>query len=354
MSIENFDEKIHIRNRTSVKDFVVKNILKEHLEEIADAHRDTSVSINEILGSECSENFRQLFHIIREKLKNRDIDKPSFSKLFFQKINADDVGKLGFSAPLYVNIYDRNIKDFSLKQLSMFRTIIHESYHSIARYKFVLSENKDIDGHITGLDIRSESSGASFTPEGSILNEHGNLLEEGSAVQFENEIFEEAKKLFPKEKIQLYENFINESKKQLELQKKKFQINVFKEMRKLLPDTAKNALDKAEEEIKLTDNEKERLFATLDIESYNDSGEVTFSSNEAYEFSMQVSNYLKQIIPDYLILLEKARVQGKILPLARAIDGTLGVGWYRRISTAKTDEASNILTELKSIKLEKL
>ena len=67
-----------------------------------------------------------------------------------------------------------------------------------------------------------------------------------------------------------------------------------------------------------------------------------------YLGSEMLVTYLKKEIPNFSQLVEEFRVQGKRLPLARAVEGRFGSGSYRKIFSATENEAIDLWQELQA------
>ncbi|MDD5341972.1 MAG: hypothetical protein PHI73_01400 [Patescibacteria group bacterium] len=60
-----------------------------------------------------------------------------------------------------------------------------------------------------------------------------------------------------------------------------------------------------------------------------------------------LTTFLSRQIPKFFEIIEQARINGKVLPLARAVENKFGRGSYKRIFTAGEDEALNVLEEIR-------
>lgn len=353
--MKNFEKKFHIKNKTDYFDLDIKNSAEIILDQQFEIGKSNSVSLESMLGPDSLEIVRGVFEILKETLKERGIDNPVFSSIFFkQEGPKEEIG--GISFPTHIEIFNRPIENQGLKQIELVRTIIHELYHSIGKQSFVVTEI--VENGEPGLIMDSALSGASFKGKSSFSNEHANLLEEVAAVHFELDVFKESKKLFSSESIASYDAIILDNKRALESQfalRKKSEAEIIEMITGLFPKNRTPEQDKAIQEspveIELKYQALEKQTEYMGISRQSDSEKVIFYQNPASGASMLIFERLISAIPDFKKLLENARVHGKLLPLARAIDGVFGSGWYRKITTAKVVEADKLLIELSKIKV---
>ncbi len=313
--MEKLEGKLHIRNTAKIPDYHAKDHVADKLEGFMADEKKLSVPIESLYGPESRERSLKVFEIVKEELRARGIENPILAPVFYKKDLAAEMRSTGRATAREISIFNLTIENMELKQLSMFKTLVHELYHSVARETFLVLNAKHDDGYVQTVSTQI-TQGASFTPVYGKRNEHGYLLEEGAAVQFEERAFSQVKKLFSEETQLLHDDAI---------------AGFAKDMNKTADQNA----------------EEYPLYAFL-IDTT--SPKAKFLENPNYAASREVVKYLTSVIPDFLSILEQGRTQGKIFPLARAIDGAFGKGWYRKLSTAITEQARDMLPELKAAK----
>jgi hypothetical protein len=299
--MDTFDRKIHLRNKTSHDNEIIKNTLRQEFGEKLIEGNKNSIPIESILGPGSPEKYTQVTKLVIEKFRERGISDALLSPVFFKKEKVFDMQSRGQSSPFMVEIFDTDIENLQLKQLVTFKTLVHELYHSAGRYSFVFSEDQG------AVLMYNEASGASFMKKDA-ATEHLMLFEEGAATQFEDEVFGDIKELFPHETIQLYEKTIGE--------------------------------------IRAIHHEKGLSDHGINIVKLTDSGEWRYADSPQYSDAVEIHRCLAEKIPNFINLLEQARVYGKIFPLARAVEATFGPGWYRKLATANVEDAKALLVEM--------
>lgn len=295
----NFEKKIHIRSldaNQKIKDRVIHHIKNSHSEGYLESQKN-SITPEEAMGSDSLEKINTLYGIVNKKFSDRGITEANLGEVLFSKILAEDIGTMARYGS-YVELFDLDISVPELKQLVYLKNLGHELYHSAAKLSFNLTITNE------KISYNMENSGAGYGTE------ETNALEEGSAIIFEKEVFNEVKKLFSDKIIDLY--------------------NQIKEHCKKLP----------------TDD-----IDDLEILVFNEeTRENAVSDNIPYKNSKLLVEYIASRIPNFFNILEKARIERKTLDLARAIEKEFGEGSYRKITTASIDEAKELLKELQEIK----
>ncbi len=309
--MEKFGGNFNIRLKTESGDSELqKQSLQKSLDERFKEESKNSISIEEALGQGAQEKINQLNALVKNKLKSRGIGEVNLLPLIFKKKVADkkaeDSGEtVAYANPRYIVIPNMEFADPSLKQLCTLKMITHEQYHGIGQ-KTIIGKKEEI-----GQSTKQAAVGASYIKEEDRItgvNEHSYLFEEGSAVDFENEIFEDLKKTFPKETVEKYDLIMEKIKENV------------------------------------PESQQEQIW----LYKYDNADAAIHRNKDYFEASEMVS-YLRSKIPNFNLILENARIHGKILDLAKAIDGKFGEGMYRKIATAHVEEGSQILKELKEI-----
>jgi hypothetical protein len=315
--MKNFESKIHIKNHTKQSDKVIAQDLEKKLDARIKQAQEKSMSAEEALGEGAVERLERIKDIIKKKFKERGIDEVEFLPIFFLKEKVSDSSNFfGVAGPDYIEMLDTDIEDPLLKQLSSLQVVSHELYHAMGRHSFKATSTENGD-----LQFNTEGNGASFVGE----TKHLHLFEEGSAVQFEHDICEEIKNLFPKETVEKYNNNIEQASLNRNTQNLRKRVGIFADV--ITP--------------KISNTDDSLILA-------HQKGEIwRFKEVPMYNRAKLVVEYMASKIPNFYTMLEKARVKGQIIDIAKAIENTFGEGWYRRIATASTSEASSILEELK-------
>lgn len=310
--MENFDKNIHIKNNSNYNNDKLKESVQTHKDRGLEIERNSSVPIEEILGPGSYEKSLLVIDLVKKKFEERHIDIPEILPIFYKKESQSEKKIMGSSNGFYINIFNIEIEDMLLKQMIIFRILAHEMYHSFSRISFDVRDDENSNA-IEKIRVDLKAVGASFVPKNTInVTEHLKLFEEGAAVHFEIDVFKDIQKMFPEETIKEYENVI--------------------------------------EKTKIVIKNSGGNYGYLTIIRSHEGEDYIVHSNQEYFNSMQIVANLEKIIPDFLTLLEQARVYGKVIPLARAIDGKLGEGWYKKIATATTAQAETILAYLEKIK----
>ena len=202
-----------------------------------------------------------------------------------------------------------NIENMSLRHIKVFRTMIHESYHNTATASF------DASSGDKNFLIEHNGQGVSYASQ---KNTYGHAFEEGLAVDFELSVFDQVKKdIFSSEFLANYDKFILQHS-----------IDAYED----LPSGAEKYLNIKE----FSSDQKKGV------------EEIITSFNEEYFNSYKLVCFLKEEIPNFLNLVEKARIERRSLGLVRAIEERFGEGSYRKITTVNTKESSDLLKELRA------
>ncbi len=85
----------------------------------------------------------------------------------------------------------------------------------------------------------------------------------------------------------------------------------------------------------------------------NFDGDVVVHNLIGYTGGYVLANYLHQVIPNFVKLAEKARIDGETLALARAIEKKFGKESYKKIVTCTEEKALDLVEELQKIEPQK-
>jgi len=305
--MKNEFEKFKIKNPdTSLQEETERALMDLH-----DRHtqseeqtREESMSIEEALDKGAAEKLKQVFELIKVNLKKRGVKNPNITPVVFMKYAVVDKPGRGFSGLKYIEIYDSLITDKSLKQLVTFKAIAHEAYHSVGKLSVAIKTDKKNPEKVK---LNVEASGAGYREA-----RGKSALEEGAAMFFESETFDDIKNLFPKKTVEQYNRLI------------KTGIDSFREKNK--------NVDIGQDSVTLLSNRNQELFLT-----------------RTYHHPIELVKYLKTKVEGFDEKLEKLRVDRRSLDMVRALEQKFGEGMFRKIVTCEVGKAEELLEELKSI-----
>jgi hypothetical protein len=300
--MKNFEQQIHIRSDISLnkKGQVVEHIKNSVQKDLIKANKN-SFTPEQVLGMDARKKIERVYSIVKTKYKERGVENINLTEeIVFSKQNAIEAGTMAHHRG-FVELFDLDIGDRNIKELVILKSLGHELYHSAAKASFDL---KIKDNNIT---YQHKNTGAGYS-EG-----EARAIEEGAAVIFEMEVFKEIEKTYPNETRYLYN--------------------------KIIAPLSKN-LDRGE-------------IGHLNIVKYDtETSDASISENIPYKNSKILTQYLKDKIPNFNTLLEKARIHRHTLDLTRAVEKEFGSGMYRKIMTCAPDDAESLLNELREIKNE--
>lgn len=270
----------------------IKENFRQYVTANYDQQRLSSLGLEKELGEEINEKIEFVFLELIKYFESLGVGPVSCNEIFLtaRDLNKSIAGEN--SRDSGVSVTNPALENPKLRQLVFLKALAHELYHSTAMASFTIRETITIGG------------GVSYDAKDDPL-----LFEEGMASLFEESMTPKIKKLFSEEISNEYDDIVQE------------------------------ALDNIEEP-ELSDEYDIHLFQAEDI--------MTFSSSE-YSGSRRVVKYLITEIENFLVLVENARIKRHTLPLARAIEDRFGKGSYRRLTTAPTSDADQVLSELKNI-----
>ena len=223
-------------------------------------------------------------------------DNIHWSNIYYDKPGSNLVGSHGKSGLGYVGIPNFPIYLPHVKLYQEAVVAAHELYHDVSPIKLGLGKK----------DIKIERKGVDYNSSG---NEE-NALEEGLAIRSQLESEKLARQMFPK------------GAEDFDFAKDNF--------------VKKGRLDPNREELIVT--------------SWNLDGDIECTKQSLECFKLV--NYLMAEIPDFLGLVDRARVDHKTIELAKEIESRFGRGSYRKIVTTsrKDADAVRLIEELKNEK----
>ncbi len=315
MGIEDFvGTNKKLKNLTHIPDEMAQEAIRNKSKISFLEAEKVSVPVEKILGPDAREKVSQVKQFVIDRFAKRGIPDVTLPPIFFNEKSALREGRLGESSSEVVSLFNIDIKDLELKQLAMLKVLSHELYHGTAKDGYLLS------GEGADLVFGQNVIGASVISKENVGNNERSylgMLEEGAAKQFENETFEkDIQGMFDPKTVERFNQLV---KNQFEIIKKDDPTAV-------------------EDDVLVTDEkliDPDQISATRTSVQYGQSRELV--------------EFLNKTIPNFFNVLEDARVHGKIMGLARAVEGRFGSGWYRKIATAQTPEASALLAELEKL-----
>jgi len=309
--MENLPSKMRIRNEsdpdfsraeiTKAKEFLYRRDI-----EWFEAAEKQGISREKILGENANERIRNLYQIVRDKFQERGITSPFLDAPLFVPDSTDvDLGK---SSSSHITIKDREIDNIPLKQLVLLKTLGHELYHSTAKSTYVLQSEEKDNIRVTPT-LKLESRGP--IP---VKNVADSALEEGAAVIFEEEVFDEFRKSFPEDVTGEYDNLMERGRQRFA---------------------------------------SDGIVDTMIVISRCSGDKKAVGHLQEYRDAENLVRYISSKIPNFPQLLENARIHKASLALAHAIEEKFGEGTYRKIVECKKREAPDLLEELKSLEATK-
>lgn len=294
--------KIKIRNEGDLNAEVSHEIRKVLDEDVKRAYEDakkSSLDLEKTLGEGVTGKVESLYLEVKEIYKKLGYPDVELPPVFLMPTTFEQSGTVGHTNSVtHIEMTNLNIEDKTLKQLAFLDALGHELYHSVAQTS--LSIRPD---HPKGNTM--DASGSSYA-----TNEREMALEEGLACHFQDYVFEAIKKKFDNKVIEKYQKLL------------------------------KRAVD------------NEGVEDVNDLGRFNlleqkEDGSFKYGKNKEYKSSKILVAYLNSQIPNFENLVEAARIERKTLPLARAIESRFGKGSYGKVTTASTDEAEQLLKDLK-------
>lgn len=302
----------HFRNKNEIpKDHqmyihvVDKHVADLKAKNIAEIKKN-SISLTKEFGKDIPLKINHLYSWIIEDFQQYGFDDIKIPPLFLTPYDpsSDKIATAGSNSHIEIRNYSK-IENKELKQLYFLKLLAHETYHAVSPVSLDLSFKKIPETEKYSISYKPGATGMVYNETSP---EDIGAFEEGLAVRFEEKIFEKIKTLFSEETVQIYES-------DKESVKKEFQKNNTHD-----PEASPHFIL------------RERAKTKGDL--YKVSG---------YEGCVKLVNYVQSQIPDFEILIEKARLQRKTLDLARAIENQFGEGSYRLIMTATVHKASDVL-----------
>lgn len=310
--LRNINDTYKIRNENEINPFILDRV-EEHLLndkklEIVNIEQN-SLSISDTLGKDILPKIKMLYERATQLFNEKGFADVKFLPVYLiggEKNN----NSLGLTTATHIEI--RNLDTggrLGTKQITFIKVLGHELYHSAAQRSIDI-KTKNLDNE-TETEIISGGFGASYN-----TNEEDSFpaLEEGLAVLFENKLFEQSKNDLPKFEIENYNESLLRMLRDKVGTKYKFYFN-------------EDMVDVAH----IGDIKNNMMHLSFSIDQY---------------FSKKLAEYLIKEVPDFEKLVEDARLNRRTLGLAKAIEKRFGEGFYRRITTASTSEAFNLLKEL--------
>jgi hypothetical protein len=276
----------------------IKKHFKEYVTTNYEAKRLSTLSFETELGVDVNEKIDFVFSELIKYFESLGIDNVTCNEFFLTEEDPHKKMSGESSITSGVTVINSGLENIYLKQLVFLKTLAHELYHSTAMASLTIKE--EVIENIINRKIKT-NSGISYNTENEPL-----LFEEGMASLFEEAVTPKIKKLFLKETQEQYKHLV---------------------------------------QIALDNIDEPELSDEYDIYIKQTNEGMMYTSSE-YSESRKVIKYLKTEIEDFLVLVENARINRHTLPLARAIEKKFGKGSYRRITTAHTTEAHQVLKEL--------
>lgn len=288
-----------------------EEIIKNSFEKQQSELEKDSLVLEKELGPDIFEKMNNLYSFIISYFQSKGFDEiEKLPKVYLMPQKEDS--KFGIRTNAGIVIYNRNkIEIPQFKQINFLSILSHELYHATGKISIDRVFNKEKSNSRFNLG----NYGASYYISDI---EHGMALEEGLAYNFQDQVYEYIKTLFPQNIVKAYDSVI------------------------------KIGIEKHCE-----DRNYSFLRAQLDYIEYQDKNGNTISGTSVTEYGDNSSilvNYLREKIPNIDNQIEKARVRRQTLDLSRAIEEKFGEGAYRLIATAQAKDAQNVLQILQQRK----
>ena len=332
MGIEDSFKKPHtetykIRNEIDFDSTIIQaakeNLAKFNDEELEKVKRE-ALSIPEFLGKNIEQKIENLYERTLQYFKEKGFENVNLLPIYLLSEDKMESNGLGATTPTHIEMANLEFSGRETKkQISFIKVLGHELYHSTGQRSVDLFKEKGSKTSNITIKSKEGSFGAAYLSE---EEENSTMaLEEGMAILFENKIFEQSKNDFPQQSQFVDGSVIEEYQDTL---KKVLNSKKYEELLQGLP---------------FNDEMIEVAYVSGIV---NNAAQISFSADQY--ISKKLAEHLIKEIPDFEKLTEDARLNRHTIELARAIEKRFGSGTYRRITTAKTSEAAQVLKELGS------
>lgn len=306
----NPSDQFVIRNKNE-KFFSENEDAKKHVEDVIHAATETedvennSLDFEQKLSPEIFEKINYVYKFVINYFQSKGFTEiTDLPKTYL--LPSEKNGTFGQRTAKGIMMFDmEGIEISELKQIEFLNVLAHELYHSTSKISLDYTENSP--------QVSVGNYGASYYRDGVA---HGMALEEGLAYIFQEIAYKEIKKMFEKKYTDAYDTAIaigvkNESNRH-NISIKRAQLS----------------------RLTLTDNQG------------NFSFDIAYKKEN--DDSVVLVEYLFKEIPNFVTIIENARVRRQTLELARVIEKRFGEGSYRLVTTAKVEDAESVLKGLMS------